>query len=449
MLRTTLQFMLSKFAIAWMFALITINFNRVAIYDLGITAVLVTTMIGLYPFFGPLQPLFGRFTSRYPIMGYRRSPYLLLGLLVGSLVFPPLPAVTVAIAAGSLPAVAAGFLLFFVFGAMIALMANTFLDLVAECTTEETRGKVLAGTWTGQTASILLWAVVFRLLMPDFSLAAMQRLYSITPLVVMALGLLSVLGLERRLSPAEVRAARATPRISADSAPIRESLALLANPAARVFFLFILLSFPAIFLQDAIQEVFGGEVLGMSVGETTVFQMIFNGAVTVGMGATGALGARMLGQSGSAAALALGAKQRLATIGGVGAALCLALQALAAALSSAPLFNLALGLLGLSVGVFTFAAVTMMSDMTVEGLTARYLGLWSLAQAVGLGLSFLLGGALHSLLIGSGLLGAQAGYAAIFALEACFMLCCVLAVRGVSVEALRGRRPQARPAPAL
>jgi BCD family chlorophyll transporter-like MFS transporter len=448
-MRTTMQFTLSKFAIAWMFALITINFNRVAIYDLGITAVLVTTMIGLYPFFGPLQPVFGRVTSRYPILGYRRSPYLLLGLLVGSLVFPPMPAVVTAIAAGSLPAIVAGFVLFFVFGAMIALMANTFLDLVAECTTEATRGKVLAGTWTGQTAIILVWAVVFRLLMPEFSLEAMQRLYNLTPLVVMALGLLSVWGLERRLSPEEVRAARANPHITADTAPIRESLALLANPSARVFFLFVLLSFPAIFLQDALQEVFGGEVLGMSVGETTVFQQIFNGAVTVGMGVTGALGARALGRSGSTAALAMRDKQRIATLGGVGAALCLGLQAAAAALGAAWLFNLALGLLGVSVGVFTFAAVTMMSDMTVEGLTARYLGLWSLAQAVGLGSSFLLGGLLHTLLIGSGLLAPRAGYAAIFGLEALFMLGCVLAVRGASVEALRGQRAQARPAPAL
>jgi BCD family chlorophyll transporter-like MFS transporter len=448
-MRTTLQFMLSKFAIAWMFALITINFNRVTIFDLGISAVLVTTMIGLYPFFGPLQPLFGRFTSRYPVLGYRRSPYLLLGLLVGSLVFPPLPSVITAIAAGSTPAIVAGFVLFFVFGAMIALMANTFLDLVAECTTEESRGKVLAGTWTGQTASILLWAVVFRLLMPEFTPEAMQRLYTITPLVVMALGLLSVWGLERRLTPAEVLAARANPHITADAAPIRESLALLANPSARIFFLFILLSFPAIFLQDALQEVFGGEVLGMSVGETTVFQQIFNGAVTVGMGVTGALGARALGRAGSTAALAMSDKQRLATIGGVGAALCLGLQAAAAALSAGWLFNLALGLLGLAVGVFTFAAVTMMSDMTVEGLTARYLGLWSLAQAVGLGSSFLLGGALHSLLIGSGFLGPQVGYAAIFGLEAIFMLGCVLAVRGASVEALRGRPAPARPAPAV
>jgi BCD family chlorophyll transporter-like MFS transporter len=436
-MRTTVQFMLSKFAIAWMFALITINFNRVAIYDLGIAAVLVTTMIGLYPFFGPLQPVFGRITSRYPIFGYRRSPYLLIGMVVGSLVFPPLPSIAVAMAAGSLPAIIAGFALFFLFGAMIALMANTFLDLVAECTTEETRGKVLAGAWTGQTFSIVLWALAFRFLMPEFSIASMQLLYNITPVVVLLIGILSIIGLERRLTPDEVREARSNPHITADTAPIRESLALLGNPAARSFFLFVLLSFPAIFLQDALQEVFGGEVLNMTVGETTVFQQIFNGTVTVGMALTGALGARMLGISGGAAALPMAAKKKISTIGGLVASLCLVLQAVAAAAGSLLLFNLALALFGLGVGVFTFAAVTMMSDMTVTGQTARYLGLWSLAQAVGLGTSFILAGVLHSLLIGSGLLAAPVAYALIFVLEGGCMVFCVLAVRGASPEALQ------------
>lgn len=444
MMRTTIQFMLAKFAIAWMFALVTINFNRVAIVDMGASALLICTMIGLYPFFGPLQPLFGRITSRYPILGYRRSPYLLIGLMAGALVFPPLPAVAAGIAAGSLPAIVAGFVLFFIFGAAIALMANTYLDLVAECTTEQTRGKVFAAAWTGQTAIIVVWALVFRALMPDYTPESMQLLYNLTPLIVLILGLLSVWGLERRLGTAELSALRTAPPAAGDATPINESLALLRHPTARTFFLFVMLSFPAIFLQDALQEVLGAEVFAMRVGETTVFQQIFNGAVTVGMGLTGALGARALGVGGSTADLPAAAKRRLATIGGAGATVCLALQGLAAGVGSASLFHVALGLLGLSVGVFTFAAVTMMSSMTVAGQTGRYLGLWSLAQAVGLGLSFLLAGVFHRALIASGLLSAPTGYAAIFLIEAVAMVACVLAVRGTSPEALRAPAGRAR-----
>lgn len=175
----------------------------------------------------------------------------------------------------------------------------------------------------------------------------------------------------------------------------------------------------------------------MTLGQTTVFQQIFNGAVTVGMGMTAALGARWLGAAGMTADLPLAGKKRLATWGGSAAALALLLQAAAAFAGSGALFNVALGVFGVTVGVFTFAAVTMMSDMTVTGQTGRYLGLWSLAQAVGLGLSFLAGGALHTLLIGSGWLAPGVGYAVIFVLEAGCMGACVLAVQGASVQALR------------
>lgn len=437
-MRVKIQMTLPKLGIAWMFALVTINFNRVAIYDLKISALLITTMIGLYPFFGPLQPMFGKITDRFPIMGYRRSPYLLIGMFLGSIIFLPMPAVVEGISKGSLPALAAGFVLYFIFGISIALMANTYLDLVADVTTDETRSGVFAAAWTGQTGIIVVWAFVFSLVMPDFSLEAMQRLYNLTPIVVMIMAVLSVIGLERRLTPAEVEQVRKAPPRTITNNPITAAMALLSrNPAAQNFFFYILLVFPAIFLQDALQEVFGGEVLHLTVGQTTVFQQIFNGAVMIGMGMTAALGGRALGSNLTTPDLPLEQKKRIAAFGGFCVVICLALQALSAWIASQLLFNIALGVLGLSVGIFTMASITMMSDMTVEGQTGIYLGLWSLAQAVGLGLSFIIGGALHSLLIGSGLMSSVAGYTTIFGLEALFMLWCVLMVRGISLEALR------------
>ncbi|MEM7801574.1 MAG: PucC family protein, partial [Chloroflexota bacterium] len=342
---------------------------------------------------------------------------------------------------GAAWAYVSGFVLFFVFRAMIALMANTYLDLVAECTTEETRGKVLAAAWTGQTAIIVVWALVFRWLMPTYSLEGMQRLYSLTPAIVFVLGVASIWNLEKRLTPAEVKASRhqSFSPSSADAAPLKASLTLLHQPAARTFFFFVLLSFPSIFLQDSLQEVFGGEVLGMTLGETTIFQQIFNGAVTIGMGLTAAFGARALGASMATPDLPADGKKRLILIGGSGAVLSLLLQSVAALTASGWIFNLALGLFGFTVGILTFAAVTMMSDMTVEGETGRYLGLWSLAQAVGLGLSFLVGGLLHTLFIGSGLFAPAVGYALIFGLEAVCMAFCVRQSQGSSVTDLKAQ----------
>lgn len=439
-MKTKLQFTLSKLGIAWMFALVTINFNRVTIYELGISALLIGVMIGLYPFFGPFQPMFRRVTDRYPILGYRRSPYLVIGMVAGSLVFPFLPAAAQAMASGATLAFVVGFVLFFIFGAMIALMANTYLDLIAECTREDERGSVFAAAWTGQTAIIVVWALAFRLLMPEYSPAQMQALYTLTPFIVTVLAIASVWKLERRLSPQEIAQLRVAPTdpIANTMNSIRSSLLLTrTNLTARTFFIFIVFTFLGIFTQDLVQEVWAGDVFRLNVGESTVFQQIFNGMVTVGMGMTAALGARAMGLKARTDALPMDAKKRIATFGGAAAAIGFVLLAVSSLTAQLALANLAFVVVGFTVGVFTFAAVTMMSDMTVEGQTASYLGLWSIAQALGLGTSFIAGGVLRAALVETGLLSAPAGYAAIFLVEALFMAGCVLMLRGVGVEGLR------------
>jgi BCD family chlorophyll transporter-like MFS transporter len=432
---TKIKFTLSKLGIAWMFALVTVNFNRVTIVELGISAVLIGVMIGLYPFFGPIQPLFRRITDRYPIFGYRRSPWLVFGMVAGSLVFPILPTVAREMSNGLPFAYTAGFALFFVFGLMIALMANTYLDLIAECTTEKERAGVFAAAWTGQTAIIVVWALVFRLIMPTYSFERMQVLYTITPFVVTALAIASVWRLESKLPSSIGRGAGGEGEVLNS---LKSSLALTrTNPTARRFFAFIVLVFMGIFTQDLIQEVWAGDVFKRDVGESYTFQMIFNALVTVGMGTTAALSPKILNVAGKADALPMPLKKRVASLGGTLAILSFGLLALASLSASTSLAHATFVLLGFGVGVFTFAAVTMMSDMTVEGQTQSYLGLWSIAQAIGLGSSFIFSGVLRWVLIETGWMNAAAGYATIFVIEGVFMTLCVLMLSGVTVERLR------------
>lgn len=432
-MKTKLQFTLSKLGIAWMFALITVNFNRVAIVDLRVPALIVAVMIGLYPFFGPFQPMLRRVTDRFPIGGYRRSPWLVLGMVSGALVFPFLPTVVVAMSAGVLWAYAAGFVLFFWFGLMIALMANTYLDLISECTREDERSGVFAAAWTGQTAIIVVWALIFRWMMPDYSFERMQLLYTITPVIVAVLAVASVWKLEQP-SGAQF-AMHSAPATGLNT--LRSSIQLLrGNSTAQAFFAFIVFTFLGIFTQDLIQEVWAGELFGMRVGESVIFQQIFNGMVTIGMAFMGIFAAKQMAAR-KLKALPMAQRKRIASVAAAAATASFVALALASLLSSASLAIPAFFAMGLSVGVFTFSSVTMMSDMTVPGQTENYLGLWSIAQAIGLGSSFILSGVLHSLLIGSGLLPASAGYAVIFGIEGGLMLMCAALLRDASEESLR------------
>lgn len=83
----TFRLSLMRVGAGWMFALLTFNFNRVSISDLGAMAVIVTTLIGLHHFISFFQVYWGRFTDRYPNLRFtphtlrysverRRCPYL-------------------------------------------------------------------------------------------------------------------------------------------------------------------------------------------------------------------------------------------------------------------------------------------------------------------------------------------------------------------------------------
>lgn len=428
MLQHKIQFTLQKVAIAWMFALVTVNLPYVAIHALGIPAILIGLVLGLYPFFGPFQPFFGRFTQSHPLLGYYRTPYLLLGFFIGSIIFPFVPGLLQQVEGGSVGAAILLFILFFIFGTAIALMANTFLDLLSDVTTDDSRGTVTAAAWTGQTLAIALWAFVFRLIMPIYSHEAMLQLYIITPVVVMIIGFLSVVGLEPRHREKEPHATEVN--------PLNESLALLTTGRmARRFFLFVTLSLLSIFLQDILQEPLGGDLFGMTAGETTIFQIIFNSAVAVGMTLAAIIGTVKLGDENRK--LSIEAQKQIATTGGIGTIFGFLLLAWSA-LAGTPLsFQLALLLNGLCIGVFTFGSVTMMANMTVPGKTGKYLGVWSLGQALGLGLSFIIAGTLYSLLIGSQLFSPEVGYALIFALEAAVMGWCVWSLQPADATELR------------
>ena len=441
------QFTLQKVAIAWGFCLVVTSVNRVAIVDLGIPALLMSFIIGVYTLFGPLQPVIGRITERYPILGFRRTPYLLFGALLGGMCFPFVPDVLVEMRGGSTLAMFQCALLFCLFGLSIAIQANTFLDLVKDTTTEEARSRITTVTWTAQALAMAFWAWFFSLLMGDYSLEEMRFLYWLSPLVMVGITLLGALGLETRLTREQVHEIERNPPPPVSLLePMRESLAVIGyNRHARLFFIFIVLSLLSVFLQDMLQEVWAHDLFGMSAGDSTVFQRIYNGMQTLGMAAMGILVAvQAKKRRGEAAAgedagptLPMHRGKPLLLFGAVLAGASFLLLAHAAYYQNLVSFYAFYVVSAFSLGLFVFPAISFMADMTVPGQESRYLGVWSLAQVIGLFLSFVISGAVYTVLVESGLLAGNTGFAAIFALQALMVALCCLAVRPVTVEGLK------------
>src|SRR6056297_1844648 len=131
----TLRIALPKVAVGWMFALLTIDFNRVAMVELGIAAIVVTALLSIHYFMAPFQVVVGRIADTLPIFGYRRTPYLLLGSVVVSLLFLMLPSVAMGMGEGSALAFFSAIVLFTLFGISMAVIADTYHALIAEVTT--------------------------------------------------------------------------------------------------------------------------------------------------------------------------------------------------------------------------------------------------------------------------------------------------------------------------
>jgi BCD family chlorophyll transporter-like MFS transporter len=76
----------------------------------------------------------------------------------------------------------------------------------------------------------------------------------------------------------------------------------------------------------------------------------------------------------------------------------------------------------------------MMMDMTVEGSTGLYMGMWGMAQAFGMGAASFLSGTLKTVLIETGLFGPSIGYTMIFGLEVVLMVVGVAVLRSVNIQ---------------
>lgn len=430
----TLRIALPKVGVGWMFALLTIDFNRVSIVELGIAAIIVTSLLSVHYMLAPFQVVIGRFADMHPIAGYRRTPYLVAASVVASLLFLLLPAAAHGVGAGSMLWLTGAVVLFILFGLCMATIGDSYHSLIAEVTNEKTRGGVIAVVWIVMIMSTIASAVLMNKVRPEYSPEAMQALYNLTPFIVIGFTLIGIWGVEKRMSEAELAESLQRSRLVAPPGnPLSVAWQTLnRNAETRAFFLFIFIAILAIFLQDNILEVFGAEVFGMTVAETTRFQPTWGGGVLIGM--------ILMGIASSIWSIS---KRIIVIIGCIGTSLFMV------GLASASVFGLrdwvlpSLMAMGLFTGIFNVGALSLMMEMTVPGATGLYMGLWGTSQVMAQGTASVGSGALHTALIGSGLIEPAYAYGAIFGLEAAGLL--IAAALVVSVSTSRFRASQMAP----
>jgi len=224
-----IQLGLIHVAVAMTLVPINSTLNRVMIKELAISATLVALLASLPYLFSPIQVAIGSFSDRHPVLGYRRSPYILVGLLlcVLGVTIAPLAAFQMGV---SLPAgIGLGILAFGAWGMGFNFATVSYLSLASEISGERGRGRTIAVMFFMMISSIMFTAIGLSRMVDPYTPQALVRAFWIVGLAALFLGLVGLLRLEPR-SQADAPA-------SGEYSWLEMSRFILDNRQARRFFL--------------------------------------------------------------------------------------------------------------------------------------------------------------------------------------------------------------------
>jgi BCD family chlorophyll transporter-like MFS transporter len=410
-----IRLMLIRAASAWSLVLLTLNFNRIAIVELQAVAVVVTTLIALSPFFSLCQPFFGQLSDMRPVFGLRRTPYILIGTAITSVAFMALPSLAVGLGTRTLGWTALAFLVFAVIAVSEALSNAAGAALLVDLLPETARDRFVPLISTANGLFGIVVALASGAIMPVYTPEGMQLLYNLSPLVMGGLTLLGLLGLEPRVE--------SNPGTVAPALPPGGLAGMLSNPEVNRFFVCLFLIFLGVYMQDTILEPMGGEVFGLTPGQTAAFQAPLGGGLLLSL----------VGFSALWAFRPLAAKPVVALGVALAATALLLLGGLAFSRQGGLLMPVLL-LLGFSIGIFQVGLSVIQVQMVVAGRIGAFLGIWAMARGLGNGSAAVLAGGLHTALIGTGTLPVHTAYATIFVVEVLIVLGALLLFRAVDTR---------------
>jgi BCD family chlorophyll transporter-like MFS transporter len=394
--------------------------NRILIADLGIAAWPVALLTSVRYLLSPLTLWAGYQSDTRPLFGSRRLAYIWLGRLLMLLSLPLLPLSLAALGHdGRSPSGwTLAVLSFLLYGIGTLISGAPFLALVHDSAPYARRGQAISIVQTFLVASFAFGGFLYGRLLPDWDYARFWRLVLFAMIGAFFFWVFSVWGEEKRPSEATMPASAPVER-----PPLRRVLAeILGDHRTRRYALFLSASAFFAFMQDAMLEPFGGDVFGLSVGETTRFNAYWGMGVLLAMVLTAGLTRRRRPdqQVGTTAwGLAL-----LAT--------SLVLLSLASALMLPAWIRPVLFLFGVGFGIFTVGGVSLLMAMSKPAQAGSYLALWSMLQLVTRGFGISMGGVIRDVALQ--LTGAfPSAYAALFAIEALGLYLCIYLLVRVNV----------------
>lgn len=389
--------------------------NRVMIVELGISASLVATMIALPVLFAPFRALIGQSSDTHvSVLGWKRVPFLFNGTMVqfGGLALMPFALLVLSGggAAKDYPVwigQAAAALSFLLVGAGVHTTQTVALALATDLTRDDRRPKVVGLMYVMLLVGTIASALTFGHLLEEFTPGRLIQVIQGTAVVTIVLNGIALWKQEglKRMTATELAAPQPSFRDS-----IRR---YMQGEAARRRLVAVGLGTMAFGMQDVLLEPYGGEILGLSVADTTKLTAALAGGGLIGFGAA----SHVLSRGADAFTMAgLGTLVGILGFAGV----------IAAAPAGSPmLFAAGVIVIGAGAGLFGHGTLTAAMNHAPEGQAGLALGTWGAIQATAAGLGIALGGILRDVAMSIGALeglGAARGYMIVYATEIVLLL---------------------------
>ena len=408
-----LQLALIHTAIAITLVPINSTLNRVMIFDLGISKTLFT-LLAIFPYLlAPIQVAIGSFSDRNPIFGYRRTPYILLGLILCVIGVAVSPQVAILITENFTLGIIVGILAFGAWGMGYNLSAVSYFSLATEISGQKGRGATIATMFIVMVFGLIATGILLSRLVPTYTPDSLTRAFIIVAASALALGLVGLFKLEPHVSK------------SADLSPhthytIKEmTAAITANPTAKIFFVYLLLLLAAILSQDVLLEPFGAQAFGMTIEATSRIVSISSTFTLVAFIVAGFMEGRVQ-------------KKVIAQIGNLGALAGFVIIIISGLMQSLSVFYVGIILLGFGTGISTVANLSLMFELTVPEKVGLYIGAWGFSNGLSRLTGLLMAGVVADVatyITGNSL----SGYLVVFGIEALLLLIAAILLTRIDV----------------
>jgi MFS transporter, BCD family, chlorophyll transporter len=409
--------------------------NRVMIVELGVAAWIVGLMVALPLVFAPFRTLIGHRSDNYvSVIGWRRVPYLATGTMMqfGGLSIMPFALIIMAneTDAPAFVGPLAAAISFLMVGLGLHTVQTCGLALATDLAPAHARPKVVALLCMMLLVGMVVSAITFGALLADFSYTRLVQVIQGSAVVTIVLNVIAVWKQEPR-QPRRTAATRVRPTFAASW----QAFSATGQSVRRLFALG--LGTAAFSMQDVLLEPYGGQILHLTISQTTALTAVLAGGGIAGL----ILAARKLGAGAD--------PYRVAALG-IGAGLF----AFAAVIFAAPLgsplsFAVGVALIGFGGGIFAHATLTAAMDACRNDETGFALGAWGAVQASSAGVAIALGGALRDAVsslamagkFGPALVDPATGYSFVYHLELGLLFVTLIAI-GPLVRSARDANPR-------